>query len=342
MARKLYFITPALCGGGIESSTHILLKNLRGVSDLEFHWIGINNSAPENFIDGAMTASLGRSSGDGLWKTLGILMKFRKVICMERNAIVVANGELAELLAFALPNRIQIVCVEHASMPWSLNRALGFLVRKKLSKSSIVWVTVNSLQETIWPRIRKFSIICNPIESTAFNEKDQAEGLVHVGRVTADKGVTLTCVAADSTGLSLDVYGEGKLRPQLQANYGRNPNIWFHGYVKNVWERIGPNKLFISASMHEGDGRNIAEAIIRGQPLLLLDTRDNRRFGLPDIFYFRDVDSLVSKIRSNSANSFLSLRPSMEVSMREMKKRDPHFVVGEWNSLLTSIAKSDF
>ena len=336
MTRKVFFLTPALSGGGIEHSMPILISNLSALRSREIHWIGINKSSFEGHMNGISITSMDRLSGDGLISTLQVLWKLRNVIIQEKNPVVIVNGEVAELLTLFLPRRIQIVCVEHASYPWSMNRFLGSRVRRRLAKGSTIWVTVNTMQEKIWPHIEKFSVIPNPVEITAMNPADQEVGVVHIGRVTKDKGVPLLCAAASEGGFSLDVYGDGESLSKLTTQYGKKSNIHFYGYVANIWEKIGPNRLLVSASRHEGDGRNIAEAIVRRQPLLLLDTSDHRRFGLPDIHYFKDKDSLIDKVRLNAVNGFEELRPSAELSKLEIVKRNPRALALQWDSLLSS------
>jgi len=337
LTRKIFFITPALSGGGIELSTPILISNLKSLRNRSFQWIGINRSTFNGTIDETPVTSMDRSSGDGLVKTLQILWKLRNIILEEENPVVVVNGEVAELLTLLLPKRIQMVCVEHASRPWSMSRPLGYLVRRRLSARPTTWVTVNSKQITIWPHINKFSVIPNPVETIEINEDDQEVGLIHIGRVTRDKGVAMTCAAAAGGGFSLDVYGHGELLPDLLTEYIGNSRIRFHGYVENVWAKIGSKRLLVSASRHEGDGRNIAEAIVRRQPVLLLDTPDNRRFGLPEIHFYTDIDSLIGKVRVNEVNGFMDLRPSDQISKAEREGRNPSALALLWDSLLLTL-----
>jgi hypothetical protein len=114
--------------------------------------------------------------------------------------------------------------------------------------------------------------------------------------------------------------------------------VIFHGFTHDVWEMIGRKRLLISASLHEGDGRNVAEAIMRRQPILLLDTIDHRRFGLPDMHYFRDFDSLIEKIQDHRSDDFDRLRPSGALAEHEMSKRSPARIAKIWSILINSIA----
>lgn len=338
VAAKLFFITPALSGGGIEQSIPILIDRLRKTANYDLAWFGVNRSEFHREIEGVSIDSMKRESGSGLLATIYAIRNLRSLIALEERPIVIANGEAAELLALTLPSRIPIICVEHASRPWIMNKGLGYLVRKLISFKDVHWVTVNRNQGSIWPQITKFETIYNPIDLTPFSDNDRDVGLIHIGRVTADKGIEMVCLVAENLGMKLDVYGDGDLLPQLRLKYSQNSDVIFHGFTNDVWKIIGRKRLLISASLHEGDGRNVAEAIMRRQPLLLLDTIDHRRFALPDIHYFRDLDSLIAKIQDHRSDDFNRLRPSEALAEHEMLKRSPAGIAKIWSSLINSIA----
>jgi hypothetical protein len=337
-AAKLFFITPALSGGGIEQSIPILIERLRQTANYDLTWFGINRSEFYAEIEGVSIDSMKRESGSGFLATIYAIRNLRSLIVLEERPIVIANGEAAELLALTLPSRIPVICVEHASHPWLMSRKLGYLVRKLISFKGVHWVTVNARQGSIWPNIKKFETIYNPIHPTPFSDRDLGVGLIHIGRVTADKGIEMVCLVAQNVGMKLDVYGDGDLLPPLRLKYSQNSDVIFHGFTHDVWKVIGRKRLLISASLHEGDGRNVAEAIMRRQPLLLLDTIDHRRFGLPDIHYFRDLDALIAKIQEHRPDDFDRLRPSEAFSEREVLKRSPADIAKTWDSFINRIA----
>jgi hypothetical protein len=335
---KLFFITPALSGGGIEQSIPILIEQLSQLTSYDIAWVGVNRSEFHGEIDGVSIVSMDRESGNGILATTCAIRDSRSLIVSEKKPIVVANGEVAELLALILPSRIPVICVEHASHPWLMSRKLGYLVRKLISFKDVHWVTVNGNQRSIWPHIKKFETIYNPIHPTPFSGRDLGVGLIHIGRVTADKGIEMVSLAAQKVGMKLDVYGDGDLLPQLRNNYSQNSDVIFHGFTNDVWKIIGRKRLLISASLHEGDGRNVAEAIMRRQPVLLLDTIDHRRFALPDIHYFRDLDALIAKIHKHRPDDFDQLRPSEDFAELEVLKRSPTDIAKIWGSFINRIA----
>ncbi len=338
MVNSLIFVTPALSGGGIEFSTPILIDSLRQMTSQNIQWIGINTSQYTGNLTDVSIVSGGRESGDGLIKTLRILLNLRSQILKEPNPLVVISGEVAEILASTLPKQIPLICVEHASHPWKMNLPLGFLIRQKLSRSAKAWVTVNSSQHEIWPGIDKFQFIANPVTPIPINEQDQGVGIIHMGRITSDKGPLIPCEVAELEGIDLDLYGEGELLLQLRERFSRCPNIKFHGFIEEAWRSLGVHRLLISASRHEGDGRIIAEAILRRQPILLLDTVDHRRFGLPELNYFYDLGSLTERIKAHRGDGFSRLRPPSELANLELEARNPQVVAKAWDSLLKLVS----
>jgi hypothetical protein len=193
---------------------------------------------------------------------------------------------------------------------------------------------VNSQQGSIWPYETSFSYIPNPINPTQPNSTDEGYGLIHIGRLTEAKSVDVACRAALQTHMRLDIYGDGELSKALKEEFLGHGDIHFHGYVDEVWSSLGANRVLISSSLHEGDGRNIAEAVIRSQPLLLSDTPDHRRFNLPETNYFRSLDELVKKLDKHKSQSLDGLRPSARLAQAERENRDPSKIASLWKQLI--------
>jgi glycosyltransferase involved in cell wall biosynthesis len=263
-----------------------------------------------------------------------VLLRLRKHVQTLSDPLLLVNGEVAELFTAFFVGRPRIICVEHASQPWKMNRALGLVVRLVLKRKHVRWVTVNSQQRQIWPSIQTFVCIPNPVVPTDPSTADSDLGLIHIGRITKEKGVHLACKASVATKITLDIFGDGELSQDLKEEFARETNIKFHGFVEEVWASIGPNRVLLACSYHEGDGRNIAEAIMRRQPILLLDTNDHRRFGLPDENYFTSLDVLIGKLSLHQASSFNEIRPSLELAKAEREKRDPTRVGRLWVDVL--------
>lgn len=334
--RHLVIITPALIGGGIEKSTPLVIEAVVKLSPILVTWIGINESHFNGVLPRTTVISMGRRSKDGFSETLRTMLRTRKRIRDLTNPIVIVNGEAAELLSALFLCGVPTICVEHSSQPWKMNRVLGILVRTILKWKAVKWVTVNSRQEKIWPSIESFVHIPNPISPSKPNAVDVNLGLIYIGRVVEGKGADIACSAAKSANMEMDVYGDGDLLHELEQVFGDIKNIRFHGYIDEVWTQIGKNRVLLSCSSHEGDGRTIAEAIIRRQPLLLLDTPDHRRFDLPSENYFTDLEDLSRKIEMYRDTTFDALRPSSEMAALEIQKRSTESVGTLWTELIRS------
>jgi len=330
----IVFITPALVGGGIEKSTPILIESIERLIARPILWIGINESEFHGHLPRVSVISIGRQSNDGIIKTLRALLQIRSYVRVIQKPQIIVNGEVAEMFAALFIWKWKVICVEHASKPWMRKQTLGRIVRFILSKQSVRWVTVNSQQTKIWPSLNSFTCIPNPILLTVPNAADSIRGLIYIGRLTEGKNVELLCQVSVKTHLRLDIFGDGELSGQLKEKFQGSGDIHFHGYVENVWSSIGANRVFVSASLHEGDGRSIAEAIIRNQPLMLLDTPDHRRFNLPEVNHFLSVDDLVRKLGISQADNFKAIRPTESIAKREQQFRNPERIASKWEQLI--------
>ncbi len=333
-SKHIVFITPALAGGGIEKSTPILIESIAKLITAPMMWIGINESEFHRKLPHVTVVSVRRRSKDGLIKTFLALLRIRNHIRGIENPLLIVNGEVAEMFAALFAWKWKIICVEHASLPWIKKRILGRMVRLVLSRRSVRWVTVNSRQERIWPSINSFICIPNPVLPSEPNPADSGMGLVYIGRLTEGKNVELVCQVSVKAQFRLDIFGDGELSGQLQERFQGRGDIHFHGYIEDVWSSIGANRVFVSPSLHEGDGRSIAEAIIRNQPLMLLDTPDHRRFNLSDMNYFVSLEDLARKLVMNQFEYFKGIRPSESVAKREQLFRDPTRVASMWEQLI--------
>jgi len=333
-SENIVFITPALAGGGIEKSTPILIESIAKLITTPMMWIGINESEFHRKLPNLTVVSVRRRSRDGLVNTFRALLRIRNHIRVIENPLLIVNGEVAEMFAALFAWKWEIICVEHASLPWIKKRILGRLVRLVLSRRSVRWVTVNSQQERIWPSITSFICIPNPVLPSEPNPADSGMGLVYIGRLTEGKNVDLVCQASVKAQFRLDIFGDGEALGQLQKRFEGRGDIHFHGYVEDVWSRIGANRVFVSPSLHEGDGRSIAEAILRNQPLMLLDNPDHRRFNLPETNYFVNLEDLARKLVMNQPECFKGIRPSESVFKREQLFRDPTRVASMWGQLI--------
>lgn len=91
--------------------------------------------------------------------------------------------------------------------------------------------------------------------------------IIFVGRLVREKGADLFCALARRIGGdSWHIFGDGPLRDQLEAEYGRE--IVFHGFTRDpetIWADAG---LLVMPSRAEGLPMAALEAIARGVPVV--------------------------------------------------------------------------
>lgn len=106
---------------------------------------------------------------------------------------------------------------------------------------------------------------------------------VYVGRLSPLKRPELLINAiarlvAEGTDCSLDVYGDGPLRNDLEAHVSeRDLGTWvrFHGQVVNPWVRASEAHCLVLPSLTEGISRAVMEALYLGLPCVLRDVDSN-------------------------------------------------------------------
>ena len=103
--------------------------------------------------------------------------------------------------------------------------------------------------------------------------------VVAAGRFVRKKGFEVLLEAADllqrhRTGIQFDIYGDGPLRPELDAMAGRLGlgNVAFHGWQESLDQAFAGADLFCLPSIEEPFGLVIGEAMGRGLPVVATRT----------------------------------------------------------------------
>jgi len=139
--------------------------------------------------------------------------------------------------------------------------------------------------------------------------------------------------------LSVQLFGDGLLNRQLKDKYNNHTSqIRFLGFKSDPWNSISSKSLVIVPSDYEGDGLVVVEAIMSGNPLLLRDNKDLRRFGLEDKHYFRDLENLKLVVKQNLDTRFQNLVVSDSEADKLRLTRSLQKVTDDWIDLI--LAKS--
>ena len=226
-----------------------------------------------------------------------------------------------------------------ASIPYGLASACVFQTRDAL--------------EYYAPMVQKKGrVIVNPLQ---LKEELVWTGMgnrtiVSVGRLDPQKNQKMLIDAfwmlhKDHPECTLDIYGEGSLRPQLQEQIdalGLQEAVCLRGYDKQVQKRVSEAGVFALSSDYEGMSNALIEALAMGVPSVSTDhpiggarwlIRDGDNGLLTPV---GDADALYK------AMAFLLEKPDQAAKMSEKGKQlrqtlSAHNIAREWLALIKTL-----
>ena len=252
-------------------------------------------------------------------KALTVLKRWKKfrTVCKQLQTEVVLAfmtgvGVMAtaSLVGTGIPVIVSDRCDPYAK-DMQLSAKLRFInyFTKYLTKG---YVFQSSGAKNYYPKVvrKKSCIILNPLNTENFPNYDieTAENkVVSVGRLHEQKNQKLLINAFAKSKYSIDytlhIYGEGKLRDDLQAqinDLGLQGKVVLEGNNSNVLNELVKSKLFVFTSNYEGLPNALMEAMALGLPCISTDCSpggarmliDDGENGL--LVPCDDLDSLVS------------------------------------------------
>ena len=327
-------VSNAIIGGGAEKSMLALhqsfLKN-----GLKSNLIALNQSVNPQTI--SHVTELNRKWKSGGINTWNNYLDFKKSINDINPGILILNCELPEFYGALLRFNGKLICVEHTSKPWVGKSLLGIIVRLVLKLKKAEWVTVIRNQHKVWVGGFVVAHLPNPYSDRL--SKNRADGqdlmLTFVGGLKPNKNPEWVIKTGLELNLSVQLFGDGILQRQLRDKYSRHASqIRFFGFKPDPWDSISSNSLIIVPSDYEGDGLIVVEAIMFGNPLLLRDNKDLRRFELEDKHYFGDLENLKIMVKQNLNTRFKNLVVSDSKSNEVRLTRSLQRVTDDWINLI--------
>jgi glycosyltransferase involved in cell wall biosynthesis len=333
--KSILLVTNSITGGGAEISMGRLFQSLRS-RKVDVRLCAINQDLLGSPLLDGMTV-LGRGWGSSLLGTYKSLLNFRKMLRHDQSSIIIVNCELPELyVALVCPISKIVISVEHTSRPWKGRKLLGMVTRLILNLRQTRWVTVSSDQKRIWPFGNSALFIPNPYLSSTRNKITYTSDLVYVGRLNSSKHPEIAAKAAREAGARVIFYGDGPMIEDLRKDF-ESKNCVFAGFVNDPWSSISKESVLVVTSDYEGDGMSIVEAVLNGNPILLADNIDLRRFKFPDQVYFKDLSNLVEKIKLIKDSSSENFKITGELLERLRDQRNLSKVTDQWVSLVNEI-----
>lgn len=335
--KSILIIANSTHGGGAENSMMKLHSEFLA-QGLKSTYLSMNLMDDGLDIFREDIVHIGRRWSDGLFATLSSLKLAKKYITRNNPDIVIANCELPELLVSVTNLKLsKTIVVEHTTRPWDGRRFLGAMIRLALVLKETNWVTVNSKQSKIWLARNRATYIPNPISPIKSGKKiTGSASAVFVGRLRPEKCPEMAVQACVESGTEIAIFGDGKLRQKLVSQYGNTRLIKFYGYIDNPWSLISPESLVIVSSEYEGDGIVVLEAIQNGNPLLLRDIQDLRKFEVNNVNYFKDQKELTEKLRNFKENPSLFGVTKTDCD-RLLAPRSIRMVRDQWLTLLNTL-----
>ena len=302
------------------------------------------NSGPEDIVPRkCKTYCLGRNWKAGFFETLKSRTKLKELLNDLQPDSLIINCELPELLIALTSTKSRIVVVEHASDPWRGRKIIGLVVRAILIAKGVKWIAVSS-DLKFWPGLSKFSsVIKNPIVKeylfppSAIPKSIKSPKLVFIGRLSEEKQPGMFVDICKETKIPGVIFGDGPLRSEIEGRVkNENLDVNLRGFTTYPWAEVSDKDLVIVTSKNEGDGLVVAEAVILGIPILLLDTPDLRRFDLPVNSYKKDVSDFCENINSHVENGFQANRVDSKTQNRLSEQRLLGTIFSQWLKIIDS------
>lgn len=338
---EIIIVANSTHGGGAENSMTLLHSEFKncGYKSTYFALNRMNDGFNTHDQD---VVHIGRSWSDGLRRTFKYLKIFKENLKSHEPKVIIVNCELPEFfVAFSKTRPAKIIVVEHTTKPWDGRRWLGILVRIVLKFKSANWVTVNSQDPGVWPFSSSATYIPNPVSKVKRGTLISKRGsVVFVGRLRKEKCPEIAIQASINAGVVINLLGEGNLTETLVFQYGKNDLVKFLGYLDNPWSCISPESIVVVSSEYEGDGLVVLEALQNGNPILLRDIADLRRFNLNDENYFKDQTHLTTKLKEYRVNPSLFKVPKSEQD-RILRNRDIRVIENQWTKLINDLVERE-
>jgi|SRR5271165_50084 len=140
------------------------------------------------------------------------------------------------------------------------------------------WIAISQAQKAIHTRIgipeEKISVLYHFYDGPKFNDLAPGRDVLFVGRLSAEKGVSILIDAWLQSGITdrrLWIVGDGPIRAELEARAGNRSNIQFAGFLSGdrLRERWLNAALTVVPSIwEEAFGRVLIESWAHGVPVL--------------------------------------------------------------------------
>jgi len=245
--------------------------------------------------------------------------------------------------------------IEHSQLPkYSPERIIAFLAEKRRQwyvRKYDSLVVLTKEEKKLWKRIKNVEIIPNVVPFyPSLSSKTQSKTVISVGRLSYEKGFSYLLRAWQIVNLKypdwkLNIYGDGSEYNKLIGfilNAGLKDSVKIYFPLKEIEEEYINSSLFAMASLSEGFGISLTEAMACGLPCISF----NSLYGPSEIITHGE-DGLLVKYKSINklaeAIMFLiednELRKEMgENAKINVKRFLPERIMPRWISLFEKVS----
>lgn len=225
----------------------------------------------------------------GLTSYVTRLRVLRALITERKPDVVVSflpNVNVAAIISLGATRIPLIICERSDPTVQSLSVAWLLACKGLYRFADMLTVQTPSLAETIkgfFPGVRRIRSIANPFPegaaTTGRSARTERKILLSMGRLADEKQVeriiqSFDGVAREFPEWDLHIYGEGPLRPVLEAlarRLGLETRVFFQGRTGEPWKVMANADMFVMASKYEGFPNSLLEAMGIGLPCVAFD-----------------------------------------------------------------------
>ncbi len=300
--------------GGAETTVIGVLKNLNEYNNIVVTMDSLNEFGSEFRCDKHYSLEL-----KNYYLFPFAINKLRRIIVDNKVDIVHSQLYWSTILArFACPKEIPLVTSIQASISDSVEYRknwVGFLDRFSFNrrKSIILGVSEFTLQDYFsFLKLRKqeSQVLYNFVDTSVFesgntNRKKDGKSLklIAVGNLKTQKNHHYLLEAfkqLKNENISLDIYGDGFLKSELQEIITKNDlPVRLMGKINNLPDVISQYDLFVLSSLYEGFSLAVLEGMVKEIPMLLSDIPTFREQCDQTANYFSlsDVSDFINKVK---------------------------------------------
>ena len=202
--------------------------------------------------------------------------------------------------------------------------------------------------------VKNSTIIPNAVNKDFMNltpfSGEKRKTIVNIGRLEDQKNQKLLIeafAAADIKDYTLEIYGDGPLKSDLQnliLSLDLKDKVFLKGHVPNVKEHIADASIFVLSSDYEGIPNVLLEAMALGLPLVTTDFAGGGAHILIEdgenglIVPKGDAKQLSSAIKELTENKALCNR-FIDNSLKKIRQFYPENIYPKWEEYIKSIVK---